>query len=75
MNWIALIGSVAKLFAEAVAALREWKLIAAGEARGRAASAAAHARAAAERGEEMRQIAGKPPGRVEVDKRLEEGSA
>jgi hypothetical protein len=64
MNWIALIGSVAKLFAEAVAALREWKLI-----------AAAHARGAAERGEEMRQIAGKPPGRVEVDKRLEEGSA
>jgi hypothetical protein len=75
MNWIALIGSVAKLFAEAVAALREWKLIAAGEARGRAASDAAHARATAKRCEEMRQIANKPPGRVEMDKRLEEGSA
>jgi hypothetical protein len=75
MNWMALIGGVVKLFAEAMAAIREWKLIAVGEARGRSASDAAHARAVAERDDEMRRIAGKPPGRVEIDKRLEEGSA
>jgi hypothetical protein len=75
MNWMALIGGFVKFFAEAIAAIREWKLIAVGEARGRAASDAAHVRAAAERGEEMRQIADKPPGRVQIDKRLEEGSA
>ena len=75
MNWMALIGSFVKFFAETIAAIRDWKLIAAGEARGRAASDVAHARAAAERGDEMRQIANKPPGRVEIDKRLEEGSA
>jgi hypothetical protein len=75
MNWIALLSGVAKFFAEAVAAIREWRLIAAGEARGRAASDTAHARVAVERGEAMRQIADKPPARVEVDKRLEEGSA
>ena len=72
---MSLIGGFVKLFAEAMAAIREWKLIAVGEARGRAASDAAHARAAAERDDEMRRIAGKPPERVEIDKRLEEGSA
>jgi hypothetical protein len=75
MNWITLIGSVAKLFADAVTMLRDWKLAAANEARGRAASDVAHARAAFERSKEMQQIASKPPGRVEIDKRLEEGSA
>jgi hypothetical protein len=75
MNWVTLIGGFVKFFAEAIAAIRDWKLIAAGEARGRAASDVAHARAAAERGNEMRQIANKPPGRVQIDKRLEEGSA
>jgi hypothetical protein len=75
MNWITLLGGIAKFFAEAIAAVHEWRLTAAGEARGRAASDAEHARAAVERGEAMRQIAGKPPGRVEIDKRLEEGSA
>jgi hypothetical protein len=75
MSWIALVSGLAKLFADAVSALRDWKLIGAGEAQGRAASDAAHARAASERGEAMRQIAGNPPARAEVDRRLEEGSA
>ena len=75
MNWIALLGGIAKFFAETISAIREWKLISAGEVRGRAASDAAHARVAVERGEAMRQIADKPPGRAEADKRLEEGSA
>ncbi|MEX0590130.1 MAG: hypothetical protein WD207_03490 [Xanthobacteraceae bacterium] len=75
MNWLALIGALAKLFAAVSSTIRDWKLIAAGEARGRAESDADHARAAAERGEAMRQIAGKPPARAEIDKRLEEGSA
>jgi hypothetical protein len=75
MSWIALISGLAKLFADAISAIRDWKLIGVGEARGRAASDAAHARAASERGEAMREIAGKPAERAEVDRRLEEGSA
>jgi hypothetical protein len=50
-------------------------MAAAGEATGRAESDSDHARAAAERDALMRQIAGKPPARTEIDKRLEEGSA
>lgn len=75
MSWIALVSSLAKLFAEAIGAIRDWNLIGTGEARGRAASDAAHARAASEQGEAMRQIADKPAARAEVDRRLEEGSA
>jgi hypothetical protein len=50
---------------------RSW----AGEARGRASSDADHAGTAAAQGERMREIAGRPPARNEIDKRLEEGSA
>jgi hypothetical protein len=75
MNWIALTGSVAKFLAETASALREWKLVSLGETQGRAKSDSAHARAVAERGEAMRQIADAPPGRAEIDKRLGEGSA
>lgn len=74
MNWLALLGALAKLVAAVANALRDRRLIAAGEARGRAASDADHAREAAAREEAMRQIADKPPARAEVEKRLEEGS-
>jgi hypothetical protein len=50
-------------------------LLAAGAARGRAESDADHARTAAEQGERMRAIAGRPAARNDIDKRLEEGSA
>lgn len=75
MNWLSLIAAVVKLVTAFATALRDRKLVAAGEARGRAASDADHARVAAERGEAMRQIAGKPATRAEIDKRLEEGNA
>jgi hypothetical protein len=75
MNWLALIGAAIKLFAALADTLRDRKLVAAGEATGRAESDSDHARAAAERDALMRQIAGKPPARTEIDKRLEEGSA
>lgn len=75
MNWLSFLGALAKLAASLVAALRDWKLLAAGMARGRAEAEADHARTAAEQGERMREIAGRPAARKEVDKRLEEGSA
>jgi hypothetical protein len=75
MNWLALVGAAIKLFAALAAALRERKFLAAGRAAGRAESDTDHARAAAERDALMRQIAGKPPARTEIDKRLDEGSA
>lgn len=75
MNWLALAGALAKLAASLAATLRDWKLLAAGMARGRAEADADHARTAAEQGERMREIAGRPTARKEIDKRLEEGSA
>lgn len=75
MNWLALFTALAKLAGAIASAFRDRSLIATGEARGRAASDAAHARAAAAQGERMREIAVKPPTRAEADKRLEEGSA
>jgi hypothetical protein len=50
MNWLAFLGALAKLAASLAAALRDWKLLAAGAARGRAESDADHARTAAEQG-------------------------
>ena len=75
MNWLVLLGALAKFLSTIAAAFREQQLIAAGEARGRAASDADHARSAAVRGAKMREIAAKPPARQDLDKRLEEGSA
>ena len=75
MNWVAFLGALAKLAGAIAAAVRDWRLMAAGEVQGRAASDADHARTAAEQGERMREIAGRPAARKEVDKRLEEGSA
>jgi hypothetical protein len=75
MNWLALAGALAKLAASLAAALRDWKLLAAGAARGRAESDADHARSAAKQGQRMREIAGRPATRNDIDKRLEEGSA
>ncbi len=75
MNWLSFFAALVKLVTAIANALRDRKLVAAGEASGRAASDADHARAAAERGEAMRQIAEKPPTRAELDKRLEEGNA
>lgn len=75
MNWAALLAALARFVAAVAGAWREWKLTAADEARGRAASDADHARAAAARGDAMRQIAEHPPARIDIEKRLEEGSA
>jgi hypothetical protein len=75
MNWLALLTALAKLAGAIGAALRDRRLIAAGEAKGRAASDSDHARTAAERGGKMREIAALPPARQDVDKRLEEGNA
>jgi hypothetical protein len=75
MNWLSLLGAMAKLAGAIASALRDGKLLAAGEAKGRAASDADHARAAAAQGERMRTIAERRPARGEVEKRLEEGSA
>lgn len=75
MNWLSLIAALAKLATALADALRDWKLLAAGEARGRAASDADHARTAEKRGRAMREIAARPPARADIDKRLEEGSA
>jgi hypothetical protein len=75
MNWLAFLGALAKLAGAIAAAVRDWRLMAAGEARGRAASDAEHAHTAAEQAERMRQIAGEPPARNDIHKRLEEGSA
>jgi hypothetical protein len=75
MNWLALLSALAKLASAISSAFHDRRLIAAGEAAGRAASDADHARAAAARGADMGEIAAKPPTRQIIDKRLEEGSA
>lgn len=75
MSWLALFGALAKLAVAAAHWLRDKTLLAAGEARGRALSDAAHARTAAEQGRRMQEIAARPPGRVEIEQRLDEGSA
>ena len=75
MNWLSLAGALLKLAAAAAGWLRERALLAAGEAKGRAASDADHARTAARQGERMRDIAGRPPARTEIEKRLEDGTA
>lgn len=75
MNWLALLTAIAKLAGAITSAFRDRSLLTAGEARGRAASDADHARTAAMQGARMRGIAASPPTRAEVDKRLEEGSA
>ena len=75
MNWLSLIGALMKLAASLAALFRDRALAADGEARGRAASDAEHARAAEARGRAMRDISARAPARAEIDKRLEEGSA
>ncbi len=75
MNWLSLLAAFAKLAAALADWLRARTLLTAGEAQGRAASDAAHARAAAEQAARMRDIAASPPSRTEIEKRLEEGSA
>ena len=75
MNWLSLVAPLVRLAAALADWLRARSLLAAGEAKGRAASEAARARAAAEQGERMREIAATPPSRAEIEKRLEEGGA
>lgn len=75
MNWLSLITALTKLVGAVMRWLEDRQLIAAGEAKGRAASDADHAKAAREAGDAMRKIADQPPSRAEIDKRLEEGSA
>jgi hypothetical protein len=75
MNWLVLLSSLAKLAASVSGWLRERALVQAGEAKGRAASDADHAREAVEKGARMREIAARPSARGELEKRIEEGSA
>lgn len=75
MNWLALGTAVTRLVAALVSLLRDWRLSAAAEAQGRAASDAEHAREAERHAAAMRDIAARPPARKEIEKRLEEGSA
>jgi hypothetical protein len=75
MNWLALLAALSKLASAIASAFRDRSLLSAGEARGRAAADAEHARTAAEAGARMREIAVNPSPRAVVDKRLEEGSA
>lgn len=75
MNWVPLATALARLGTALFAWLRERALLKAGEARGRAASDADHARAAIDADERMKKIAASPPGRAAIAKRLEEGSA
>jgi hypothetical protein len=75
MNWLALLGALLKFVTAIAGFFRDLRLLAAGEARGRAESDADHAREAADRAATMRQIAGRPPARAEIEKRLEEGKA
>jgi hypothetical protein len=75
MNWLSLLAEFVKFANSLTGWLRERALTSAGEAKGRAASDAGHAAAAAEQGARMREIAARPPARNELDKRLEEGSA
>lgn len=75
MNWLSFFTAAARLVASVFNALREWTVAALGRAKGRAESEADHARAAAEAGEAMQEIARHPPARKDIEKRLEEGSA
>lgn len=75
MNWLPFLAALVRLMTSLANWLRTHALLAAGEAKGRAASDATHARAAAEQGERMREIAATPPTRAEIEKRLEEGGA
>lgn len=75
MDWISLLANVARFFANLFSAVREWTVAALGRAKGRAESDADHARAAAEAGEAMAELARRPLTRADLEKRLEEGDA
>jgi hypothetical protein len=72
---ISLVTAAMKLFAAVARFLSDRQLLDAGQAKGRAESERAHARAAREAGDEMQKIADKPAGRDQTLKRLDEGSA
>ena len=75
MNIVSLLAAVAKLGAALVKFVSDWKLLSAGEAKGRAESERDHALAAKRAEDEMRALAEKPASRDEFLKRLDEGSA
>jgi hypothetical protein len=75
MDWVSLVASVARFFANLFNTAREWTVAALGRAKGRAESDADHAQAAAEAAKAMQEIARHPPARNEIEKRLEEGDA
>jgi hypothetical protein len=75
VNWLSLITTAAKLIAAVVKFFSDRRLIESGRAEGRAASDADHAREARAAGDAMQKIADKPPGKDEIDKRLEKGDA
>ncbi len=75
MNLVSLLAAAAKLAAALVKFVSDWKLLSAGEAKGRAESERDHALAAKRAEDAMRALAEKPASRDEVLKRLDEGSA
>lgn len=75
MNLVSLLAAAVKFAMALVKTVSNWKLLSAGEAKGRADSERDHALAAKQAEDEMRALAEKPAGRDEVLKRLDEGSA
>jgi hypothetical protein len=75
VSWLSLVTALAKLFGAVAKFFADRQLIAAGKVEGRAESDRDHAQAANEAGKAMQEIAEKAPGREDVLKRLDEGSA
>jgi len=75
VNIVSLLAAAAKLAAALVKFFSDWKLLSAGEAKGRAESERDHALATKRAEDEMRALAEKPAGRDEVLKRLDDGTA
>jgi hypothetical protein len=73
MNWLALAAAATKLMTALTKLLSDRRLLAAGEAEGRAASERAQARATAKAANAMREIAERPASRDEAIERLEQG--
>ena len=75
MNFVSLLAAVARLIATLAKYMSNWKLLSAGEAKGRVESERDHALAAKQAEDEMRALAEKPASRDEVLRRFDEGSA
>lgn len=73
MNWLTLATAATRFVSALAKYLSDRRLLAAGEAEGRARSERSHARAAAEADRAMREIAERPASRDEAVARLERG--